>query len=88
MNKWNRVSALVAGIAVAVVLGCGDDGKEKKDDTTGGGNQGVEFVTGGSGMMTSENFQLMVTSGNGPGANRPMQSGWLVLKQGLISYTQ
>jgi hypothetical protein len=53
----------------------------------GQGRPGFDSLTGGN-LMTSNNYRLLLSTGEGPGGNNVMQSTNYVLLGGLIGATQ
>jgi len=75
-------------LAGLVVGGCA------KASGSGGGNNnasagfpGMDLVAGGT-VMSSENYRLVLTAGQGPGGNGVMTSGSYRLQGGLVGTTQ
>lgn len=85
MRRSIGIGLLVLALATTALSGCG------KSSGSGGGSgagiSGMDLVAGGT-VMTSANYRLVVTTGQGPGGNGIQTSSSHRLQGGLVGSTQ
>jgi hypothetical protein len=87
MKKLIWFSVGVLTLVCAVVAGCAKSGAGGGTTTDTGGHPGMDLVAGGT-VMTSANYKLVLTTGQGPGGNGVMTSASYTLQGGVVGSTQ